>query len=280
MHYTKYYLLLAAYLLALLPLSAQQSISNPETPRKKGKFYFFWGYNRGFYTRSDIHLFGENYDFTLFDVVAKDRQTPFTAGVYFNPAKLTIPQCNYGVGYYLNDHYSISLSADHMKYVMMQNQTVKISGAIKDSDTPYNGAYVREDIVVKEDLLIFEHTDGLNYIVLELNRHDNLLPQFTRYRGRKLEVNLSEGLGMGGLYPRTNTTLLSKNRNDAFHLAGYGLSAKVGLEVVFLKHFYISTNLKAGWIHMPDIRTTASKSDHASQRFGFAQHNLLFGARF
>lgn len=280
MTHTKHYLILVLVLLGQVTSLAQKPTTLPETTHKKGKIYFYWGYNRGFYTHSDLRLYGDNYDFTLFDLVAKDRQTPFSAKVYLNPAKLTIPQCNYGLGYYLNDHYSVSLSVDHMKYVMAQNQTVKISGAIKGTDTPYNGAYVRQDIVVREDLLIFEHTDGLNYIVLELNRHDDLLRQFMAPRKRNLEINLTEGLGFGGLYPRTNTTLLSQNRQDAFHLAGYGVSAKIGLEFVFFKHFFLMTNLKAGIINMPDIRTTALKSDHASQRFGFLQPVLAFGAKF
>lgn len=267
-------------LLSVFSVHAQDLAKTPKKHTNKGRIYAFWGYNRGYYTNSNLRLFGDNYDFTLFDLVAKDRQTPFSADVYLDPGKLTIPQCNYGMGYYLNDHYSISLSADHMKYVMVQNQTVKISGAIRNSNTAYDGAYVQDDIVVKEDLLIFEHTDGLNYIVAELNRTDDLLPKLTGYHGRKLELNLTEGIGFGALYPRTNATLLSNPRNDAFHVAGYGASVKVGLNITFFRHFFIAGNLKAGFINMPDIRTTASASDHASQKFGFLQDNLLFGVRF
>jgi hypothetical protein len=277
-HKTRY--LLAVIFLAAITSFAQTPASTVTPKGNKGKFYFFWGYNRAHYTNSDLHLYGENYDFTLYDIVAKDRQTPFSAEVYFNPGKLTIPQCNYGVGFYLSDHYSISLSADHMKYVMTQNQTVKISGAIRNSNTPYDGAYVQDNIALKEDLLIFEHTDGLNYVVVELNRSDNLLPMLTRYKGRKIAVNLTEGIGIGGLYPRTNATLLSNPRNDAFHWAGYGMSLKVGLDVTLFRHLYLAGNLKAGFITMPDIRTTASALDHGSQKFGFFQNNVLLGWRF
>jgi hypothetical protein len=279
MQHKKYFLLVVSLLAALS--SFTQTAATP-TPNKghKGKFYFFWGYNRGYYTHSDLHLHGDNYDFTLYDVVAKDKQTPFSADVYFDPAKLTIPQCNYGLGYYINDHYSISLSADHMKYVMVQDQTVKISGSIQGSKTSYDGDYNKEDIQVRAELLTFEHTDGLNYIVVELNRSDNLLPLLTAYKGRKIEVNLIEGVGIGALYPRTNAMLLSNPRNDAFHLTGYGASLKVGLNITFFRHFFLAANLKAGFIHMPDIRTTASSRDHGSQKFGFLQDNVLLGWRF
>jgi hypothetical protein len=31
----------------------------------KGGFYFYWGYNRSAYTKSDLHLVGRGYDFTM-----------------------------------------------------------------------------------------------------------------------------------------------------------------------------------------------------------------------
>jgi hypothetical protein len=247
---------------------------------KKNRFYFYWGYNRGYFTKSDLHLTGENYDFTLHHLAAKDRQTPFSAKVYFNPSKLTIPQCNYGIGFFINKHYSVSLAVDHMKYVMVQDQSSTISGTITGTDTPYNGSFDHAPINVKDDLLIFEHTDGLNYIVAELNRSDNLLPLFSKYNGNKIAVHLTEGVGIGGLFPRTNATLLSKERHDDYHLSGYGLSLKIGLDVTLFRHFFIAANLKAGFIRMPDIRTTASGSDRGSQKFGFLQDNVVVGFRF
>ncbi len=279
MHPKKIYLLIINLLFVFNGFSQSNTIALPHKGNK-GKFYFFWGYNRAYYTHSNLHLNGEHYDFTLYHLVAKDRQTPLSADVYLDPTKLTIPQCNYGLGYYFNDHYSISLSVDHMKYVMVQDQTVMISGYIKDSTTPYDGYYNHDYITVKEDLLVFEHTDGLNYFVAELNRTDNLLPMLTSYQGKKIEINLIEGVGIGGLYPRTNATLLSKNRHDAFHLAGYGASIKIGLDVTFYRHFYLAGHLKAGFIHMPDIRTTESSVDRGSQKFGFIQDNIMIGWRF
>ena len=155
-----------------------------------------------------------------------------------------------------------------------------ISGSIAKSYTPYDGIYKKEPIVVKEDLLLFEHTDGLNYIVAEFNRTDDLLAHLTHYSSRKITVNLTEGIGIGGLLPRTNATLLSRARNDEYHLTGYGISFKVGLDVTFFRHFYLASNLKTGFINMPDIRTTSSAKDHAAQKFGFLQGNFLLGCRF
>jgi hypothetical protein len=36
-------------------------------------------------------------------------------------------QTNFKLGYFINDHYSIALGADHMKYVVTQDQTANIT---------------------------------------------------------------------------------------------------------------------------------------------------------
>jgi hypothetical protein len=94
-----------------------------------------------------------------------------------------------------------------------------------------------------------------------------------------VEVELNEGIGIGGLIPRTDTKILDKKRYDEFHLAGFGLNARAGLTVTLFNHFTISGNLKAGFISMPDIRTTLSDNDRGSQHFAFFQPNFLLGWR-
>ena len=68
---------------------------------KKGSSYAYWGWNRSCYTNSDITFTGRNYDFTLENVIANDRQSKFDFETYFSPTKLTIPQYNFRFGYFL-----------------------------------------------------------------------------------------------------------------------------------------------------------------------------------
>jgi len=240
---------------------------------RKGNFFIYWGWNRAAYTTSDIHFSGNDYDFTLENVVAKDRQSPFSAKLYFSPNTLSIPQYNLRIGYFFHDKYNISIGADHMKYVMEQFQTVKINGTIANG-TSFDGTYNDSDIEMSEDFLKFEHTDGLNYENIEVRRFDVLF-------GRKnFSFAANEGLGIGVLVPRTNTTLMNNERYDEFHLAGYGLSAVLSLNATFFKYFYVQMEWKGGFIHMPDIRTTMFKSDRASQHFLFSQYNVVFGGNF
>jgi len=238
---------------------------------QKGNLYFYWGWNSSAYSKSDITFTGQDYDFTLKDVKAKDRQSKFGLDPYFNPLKISIPQYNFRVGYFISDNWDISIGMDHMKYVVVQDQVVKITGDIANSQTVHDGTYANDDKVISTDFLKFEHTDGLNYFNVSIRRSDEVLA-----RG-KFKLFVTEGLEAGVLMPKTNTTLLGNERYDEFHVSGYGFSTVVGLKVAFLEKFFVQSEFKGGYMNMPDIRTTKDKADRASQRFFFTQLNIVFG---
>ncbi|MGJ8745060.1 hypothetical protein [Polaribacter sp.] len=249
-----------------------------EKVSNKGKMFFYWGWNRASFSDSDIHLTGENYDFTLKNVVAKDKVTSFSYNDYLNPGRVTIPQNNYRFGYFLSDNYTISIGVDHMKYVMASYQTVKIDGEI-NAGTQFDGVYNNDDILLSHDFLQFEHTDGLNYISVEFYRFDEI-SHLIGMNHKDFQLNITEGFGAGIIYPRTNSTLFNQERWDEFHLSGWGVSAGVGLNLTFFKHFFIQSDLKYGYVNMPDIRTTFNPADKASQSFTFFQKSIVIGARF
>ena len=103
---------------------------------------------------------------------------------------------------------------------------------------------------------------------------------FKSWNSDKVQINVTEGLGAGILLPKTNTRLLGKDRYDEFHVSGYGISAKVGLNFTFFKHFFIQTELKGGYIDMNNIRTTQNKADKAEQNFWFLQRIITVGGIF
>lgn len=261
-------------------VNAQQDekIQELYTAHNKGKIFVSWGGNRDSYTKSDVTFKGKDYNFTLDNINADDKPKGWHVD-YINPTRMTIPQTNFRIGYFINDHYSIAIGVDHMKYVMTQEQTANISGTIS-AGTPFDGVYNNSPIVLTKDFLTFEHTDGLNYVNTEFSRHDDISKLFKIKNTDKIQVNVTEGIGFGLLYPKTNTTLLGKERHDDFHVSGFGTSIKAGLNITFFKHFYIQGELKGGYINMPDIRTTKSAEDSASQDFFFFQRIIAFGGIF
>jgi len=264
---------------------SQYSFSQEETIAKekytahnKGKFYISWGGNRESYSKSDVTFRGENYNFTVEDMQAHDKPKGYHID-YINPARMTIPQTDFRLGYYITDHYSASIGWDHMKYVMTQNQVANVTGEIHTGEG-FDGISNHTPTAMTEDFLTYEHTDGLNYINAEFARHDDVSKLLTIGNTDLIQFNISEGLGAGVLYPKTNTKLMGRDRHDAFHVSGYGVSAKAALNITFLKHYYIQGELKGGYINMQDIRTTTNPADSAFQDFFFFQRIIEVGGVF
>ncbi len=240
---------------------------------KKGTIFFYWGWNEETYTNSDIHFWGNNYDFTLLDVAAKDKQSNFDPNLYFGISNITIPQYNWRVGYYLSNKYQISVGFDHMKYVMINDQPSTINGYIHKG-TEFDGDFQNQQFNISQNFLLFEHTDGLNYINTEIRRAHHL------YSNKYIALNINGGIGAGILFPKTNATLMHNDRNDEWHLSGFGVAGVVSAQLKIKNRLFIQTEYKLGYINMPDIKTTRFASDKASQQFGFSQYNIVFGAEF
>jgi len=273
-------ILSSVLLLVTLSVFSQEAIKIQDkyTAHNKGKFFVSWGGNRENYSKSDIHFKGADYDFTIYDVSAHDKPKGWHID-YINPGRMTIPQTNFRMGYFVNDHYSVAIGVDHMKYVMDQDIAVNYTGTYPNRYT-YGEAIANNQVLLTEQFLTFEHTDGLNYVNTEVSRHDDISKLFNIHDTDKVQVNLTEGIGIGILYPKTNAKVFSKERHDDFHVSGYGTSIKAGLNVTLYKHFYIQTELKGGYINMQDIRTSWDPADRASQHFLFFQRIIAFGGIF
>ena len=252
----------------VLVLVFSSAIAQTEPAYKKGKFFAFWGWNRTHYTNSNIHFKGQDYDFTIHQAKAHDKLSTVNYKNYLQLDRVTIPQTNFRIGYFFKDNMAISIGVDHMKYVMDQNQTVNISGKVKPG---FEDHVVDGQVKLTEDFLMFEHTDGLNYINAEFELYHNF------YKYQNLKINGLVGAGAGFLLPKTNSTLMGEERHDDFHLAGFGLNGKVGVDVLLWDLFFLRCEGKEGYINMPSIRTTSSSKDKASQHFWFAEIDFLFG---
>ncbi len=263
-------------ILMITPLAVK---SKPKSPSSDNfltdhNMYVYWGWNRSWYTNSDIHLKGLNYDFTLEKVRAQDRQSSFSLKKYLFLTQFSVPQTNLKLGVFLNPKYSIALGFDHMKYVVERNQTTTISGVIDAGSSTYDGQYQRDSIMLNASFLAFEHTDGLNYIFVELNRHDQI------YSRGKLAFNSVLGISPALLRPRTDVTFLRVKGPNEYHNSGYGMNAKAGLDISLFTHISILSEIKGGFINLPDIRATTDPADKASQHFWFLQANVQIGAKF
>lgn len=254
-------------------MSDHGDVSFKRTLSRKGQMFIFWGWNRAAFTKSDIRFKGSDYDFTLENVIAHDRPSPLSWD-YINPGAISTPQFNFRLGYFIKDNLALVIAQDHMKYVMDQNQTVDFLGNISD---PIYDAMVQNGEVDLQDkeFLTFEHTDGLNYVNLGLEKYNSL------YSSKNIDIVWSYGGGTGVMFPKSNIKLFGNERSDRFHVAGFGLDARTNINFVFWNHWMARIEAKAGYINMFDIKTTLNNQpDKAMQDFAFGQINFGVGYTF
>lgn len=277
--------------------SQQPVVSEIKTDFKmhqKGNYYINWGYNRSWYNRSDIHFTGQGNDFMLYDVAATDRPSELSLD-YINPAKWSVPQLNLRGGYFISDRYSISLGWDHMKYVATDFQEVRMYGYLDPTvvadplmkanmesiNSKYSPEGLYNDLTVEmtpEDFIHYEHTDGLNFVSTDIERYDPLW-QCAKYN--KLGMSMVTGVGAGAIIPRTDAHLFGSGNNHFWNFAGWGCSAKVGLQVSLTEHIYLQSDFKYGYLQMLNVHTTNHYGiDKAQQHIVFYENYWQIGFRF
>lgn len=260
-------------LLCIVALLCSTLLSS-QTINNKGNLFLYWGYNRSSYTKSDIHFNGLDYDVTFYGVVAKDRPSPLGL-TYLDITTLYVPQYNFRMGYYLNDHWSLSFGNDHMKYVVQQNQTVNMSGYIHCTSAPqYNGQYLHNMVMLKADLLIFDHTNGLNVLSLDVNYYQAL------YKKRKVRVDAVLGLGGCFVVTKSNVMMLNIGQDNRFHLSGYTAIGDAGFRAYNGKHLFLTAETKCGYVTLPDVLVNGSDPMRTSHNFGYIEYYGALGYRY
>lgn len=231
------------------------------------KWFLLWGYNRTDYKNSEINLKGSGYDYTLHDVQANDRPSPFQWS-YLVP-NMTIPQTNTRIGKYLSEDRRVTFGVDHMKYIMTIGQVVNRTG-VDHQGYPSNPAQA-----LPLGYLQYEHTDGLNYIHVGYE----MLHPF--WQNQTFKLSFLHGPDGGIVFPKTNVTLAgNKPNHDDFNVAGYGAAYKVGMVADIGKNWFLQLEFKKGQLNMPWIRTSNDTADSASQKIEFLESVWALGYVF
>lgn len=262
------------YLLTFALLFSYVTNTSANVLERKGKWSFYYGYNRASYSNSDYRLTGNGYDFTLKNVSARDGQSDLGASPYLIPWQWSVPQNNIRFGYFISDNFSVSFGNDHMKYIMDNTQTVDFDGTIATGEGFDRSGKGTQKL--SSDFLRFEHTDGLNFVSLEF---EHFLPLWINSK-KTQALSVFWGPGIALMYPRTNANLFGRGRYDQFNIAGTGYSLKLGLEYNLSERYFTRLVVKYGHIDMPNVRTTSDASDNLSQKFDFKETYLVLGVNF
>jgi hypothetical protein len=265
----------------LLALSVSAAFGQVRSHKKKnstaaGTLYFYWGYNRSYYTHSTIRFVGPEYDFKMRGVAASDRPDKFDPAVYFNPTTITVPQYNARIGYYFTDKWSLSFGVDHFKYVMNDRNDVLLDGFIgMSADSSMAGNYSDESFITDRDRFHYENTNGCNFLRFELARSFDIFELGDR---RQVALTALAGASIGPALTFNDLNFGGRHTFATVSLSGYGASLNGGLRLEFFRHFFLQMNTGLGMFHLVHVRTRPDdRNSFARQAFGYSEYNAAAG---
>jgi hypothetical protein len=248
-------LLLLATLLSIETYAQGLKIPRPQF----SGIYFQWGYNRDWYSKSDFHMKGDDYDFTIYDVVAKDK--PDFSSFRNTPWDITIPQNSYRLGMYLNKKrtHAIEINYDHAKYVQVDNQKLHLKGNIK-------GEYIDDIVDLGQYFVHVEHTNGANFYHLNYVGQTEILHNKKKNRPWATAVWKAGG---GVVIPKSFIILFYEKLDNKFHVAGYIFSAEAGLRFYPFKNLFLEATVKGGYANY--VNALAIGTGRFSHDFYYAE---------
>lgn len=270
-------LLIFISLVLTAPVYAQKKKTKNSYAR--GTLFGYWGYNRSFYTKSNMQFVGSGYNFEMKGVAAHDNPEKLS-WVYIDPSRITIPQFNARLGYYFRDHWAVSFGYDHMKYIFADNNHVLLSGTIEpgiDTVSNLSGTYDNVPYTTDRTKFHYENSDGLNYLRIELTRTD----QWYSTRNGKFAISSNLGMGAGGILSFNDFRFAGIDDRRTISLSGYGISGHLGARFEFFKHVFLQTNVSGGMLHQTHVKTRPlDASAYAKQLFGYIEFDTVIGFLF
>ncbi|HLG03184.1 MAG TPA: hypothetical protein VI731_06290 [Bacteroidia bacterium] len=210
----------------------------------KGEFYFAYGYNKNWYSRTNVRIHGDNgkTDFTLYKMKAHDR-THFKDLFKVQPS---IPQYGYSIGYWMPrkgilGNFGFELKFDHAKYIVDDYQRVWMEGKVDDN------SYSTDTLVDPINFLHLEHTDGANFLMFNVMwRH-----YFIELKKFRLFGFVKAGAGI--VIPRTDVTLFGQRWNHCFHVAGQVAGMESGFRGQIGNIFFFDLSAKGVYCNFKNV---------------------------
>lgn len=240
-----------------------------KNPGTKGTLYGSWGYNKEWYTPSNIHInqpsLGNNY--TLKNVIAADKPG-WNTGL-FNKA-LSIPQYNYRLGYFFKDNWAIEINFDHTKYVVATNQLLHAVGTMNHQpvDTFINN---------RNGFLKWQLNNGANFLLFNIVHRKHITDFHTDW----FDASAFFKAGLGFVFPHVQNTIDGNDNypegtpNDKhFQFGGFNEGFEATVRATFFNHVFLEYCNKLDVAEYSHLRVYRGE---AKQTFGTYEMILNLG---
>src|ERR1700694_1811437 len=255
--------------LFLLPVAAfsQSKPQGRKARERQHEFYFSWGYNTEWYTRSDIHVLQPSLgnDYTFRKISGHDHRG-WDEGIF--KLGLSIPQYNYRLGYIFNKKKELGFEVnfDHTKFIFA-DQNARITGVLNNRQVDTSVAFN------KSNGFYYYLNNGANFLLF------NLVKRWHLYRAKNdnLKLDFLGKAGVGPVIPHTENSLFGQANDKGFQFGGWNIGVEGALRMTFFKYAFLEYTNKLDYARYHGLNAYQGK---ARQAFGTYEMILNLGVTF
>jgi len=256
--------IMAFLLTATLPFVSFAQEKKKEKKHFIKEVYVSWGYNKEWYTHSNVHVsqpsLGNNYTFEGI----KGHDHPGWNEGLFNKA-LSIPQYNYRLGFILDEEkgWGFEINFDHTKFIFA-DQNAHIKGTLNnhpvDTTVAFNAA----------NGFYYYLNNGANFLLFNITRRWHLFKTYDE----KIKVDFFGKFGVGPVIPHVDNSFFGKSNSPGFQIGGWNTGAEGALRATFFRSVYLEYANKIDYARYSGLKVYEGK---ARQAFGTYEMILSLG---
>jgi hypothetical protein len=234
---------------------------------RKGEFYFSWGYNKEWYTHSNVHVVQNSLgnDYKMVGITAHDH--PGWNEQFFTKA-ISIPQYNYRLGFFFNKKKNLGfeINFDHTKYIIAdQNAHIvgKLNNRQVDTSVAFNAA----------NGFYYYLNNGANFLLFNLVKRWN----WVNSKNEKIKIDVLAKAGIGPVIPHVENSFFGQKNDDGFQFGGWNVGIEAAVRATFFKYAYLEFANKGDFAAYSHLSTYEGLT---KQNFGTYELILSLGVVF
>jgi len=254
-------------LIILLAVPGYSYAQKNKPKSRKHEFYFSWGYNTEWYTKSNVSVsqpeLGNNYTFK--HILGHDHkgwnETLFSSA-------LTIPQYNYRIGYIFNKKKGLGfeINFDHTKFIFGE-QDAHIKGTLNNKPVDSTVAFNTENG------FFYYLNNGANFLLF------NIVKRWDVYESKNgnVKIDFLGKAGIGPVIPHVENSFFGKKNDPHFQLGGWNIGVEGALRATFFKYVFLEYANKLDYARYSGLKIYKGTARHA---FGTYEMILNLGVSF
>ena len=243
--------------------------------KRRGEFYFSWGYNTEWYTRSNVKISQPELgnDFMFKSIRGHDHRG-WDEGLFSKA--LTIPQYNYRIGYFLGNKkdWGIEINFDHTKFIFADDQQVHIKGTMNNKAVDGYVRFKENDAVGADSSSYYFLNNGANFLLFNIVKRWHL----SANKKGTIKIDGLSKFGIGPVVPHVQNKFFDQPENNPhFQVGGWNTGLEGALRSTFYKYVYLELAGKVDYARYANLKIYKGT---ARQAFGTAEIVLSLGVTF